>query len=164
MPRILLLRCGRIKSPRLPRRYSMTSQPVISNGAGRLFLAHSLLRAFCEMKSLFSCTSHLKPTISGVTIPAMERTFHVYFMASKSGVLYLGVTSNLSHRVGQHKEKFLPGFTKKYNVTKLVWFEPHTSARSAISREKEIKKWRRAKKIALIESLNLEWNDLSLNL
>ena len=164
MPRILLLRCGRIKSPRLPRRYSMTSQPVISNGAGRLFLAHSLLRAFCEMKSLFSCTSHLKPTISGVTIPAMERTFHVYFMASKSGVLYLGVTSNFSHRVGQHKEKFLPGFTKKYNVTKLVWFEPHTSARSAISREKEIKKWRRAKKIALIESLNLEWNDLSLNL
>jgi len=86
----------------------------------------------------------------------MERTFHVYFMASKSGVLYLGVTSNLSHRVGQHKEKILPGFTKKYNVTKL--------ARSAISREKEIKKWRRAKKIALIESLNLGWNDLSLNL
>ena len=96
--------------------------------------------------------------------PLVERTFHVYFMASKSGVLYLGVTSNLSHRVGQHKEKTLPGFTKKYNVTNLVWFEPHASARSAISREKEIKKWRRSKKIALIESLNPEWNDFSLNL
>ena len=94
----------------------------------------------------------------------MERTFHVYFMPSKSGVLYLGVTSNLPLRVGQHKEKILPGFTKMYNVTKLVWFEPRSTVRSAISREKEIKKWRRSKKIALIESLNPEWNDLSLNL
>jgi putative endonuclease len=93
----------------------------------------------------------------------MDRTAHVYFMTSKSGVLYLGVTSNLPIRVGQHKTKILPGFTKKYNATKLVWFEPHTSIRSAISREKEIKKWRRSKKIALIESLNPERNDLSLN-
>ncbi len=96
--------------------------------------------------------------------PLMERTFHVYFMASKSGVLYLGVTSNLPKRVGRHKAKILPGFTHKYNVTKLVWFELHTSIRSAISREKEIKKWRRSKKIALIESLNSDWNDLSQNL
>jgi len=94
----------------------------------------------------------------------MDRTSHVYFMASKSGVLYLGVTSNLPVRVGQHKEKKLPGFTQKYNATKLVWFEPHTSIRSAISREKEIKKWRRSKKIALIEFLNPQWNDLSLSL
>jgi putative endonuclease len=92
----------------------------------------------------------------------MDRTSHVYFMASKSGVLYLGVTSNLPVRVGQHKEKVLPGFTKKYNVTKRVWFEPHGSIRSAVAREKEIKKWRRSKKIALIESLNPDWNDLSL--
>ncbi len=94
----------------------------------------------------------------------MERIFHVYFMASKSGVLYLGVTGNLSHRAFQHKEKILPGFTQRYNVTKLVWFEPHMSIRSAISREKEIKKWRRSKKVALIESLNPEWHDLSPNL
>ncbi len=94
----------------------------------------------------------------------MDRTSYVYFMASKSGVLYLGVTSNLSVRVGQHKEKVLPGFTQKYNATKLVWFEPHSSIRSAIAREKEIKKWRRSKKIALIESFNPEWNDLCLNL
>ena len=94
----------------------------------------------------------------------MERTFHVYFMASKSGVLYIGVTGHLAKRVFQHKEKLIPGFTKKYNVTKLVWFEPHSTARSAISREKEIKRWNRAKKIALIESLNPEWTDLSLTL
>jgi len=92
----------------------------------------------------------------------MDRASHVYFMASESGVLYLGVTSNLPIRVGQHKEKILPGFTKKYNVTKLVWFEPHSSIRSAIAREKEIKKWRRSKKITLIESMNPNWNDLSL--
>jgi len=94
----------------------------------------------------------------------MERTFHVYFMASESGVLYLGVTSNLARRTSQHKEKLIPGFTQKYNVTKLVWFEPHAAIRAAISREKEIKTWRRAKKIALIESLNPHWQDLSRGL
>ncbi|MBZ5703656.1 MAG: GIY-YIG nuclease family protein [Acidobacteriia bacterium] len=85
-------------------------------------------------------------------------------MASESGVLYLGVTNNLARRVSQHKEKLIPGFTQKYNVTKLVWFEPHATIRAAISREKEIKAWRRAKKIALIESLNPHWKDLSLGL
>ncbi len=94
----------------------------------------------------------------------MERTFHVYIMASKSGVLYLGVTNGLAKRVAQHKEKLIPGFTQKYNVTKLVWFEPHASIRAAIAREKEIKRWSRAKKAALIESLNPQWSDLSLNL
>ncbi len=92
----------------------------------------------------------------------MERTFHVYFMASKSGVLYIGVTGNLAKRVFQHQQKLVPGFTQKYNVTKLIWFEPHATARSAIAREKEIKRWNRAKKIALIESLNPQWTDLSL--
>jgi putative endonuclease len=94
----------------------------------------------------------------------MDRTFHVYFMASRSGVLYLGVTGKLAEWVFQHKEQLVPGFTQKYNVTKLVWFEPHASIRAAISREKEIKSWRRAKKVALIESLNAEWNDLSLTI
>ena len=91
----------------------------------------------------------------------MERSFHVYFMASKSGVLYLGVTSNLAQRIGQHKQKLVLGFTQKYNATKLVWFEPHSTIRAAISREKEIKGWRRAKKVALIESVNPNWDDLS---
>ena len=91
----------------------------------------------------------------------MPRTFHVYFMASRSGVLYLGVTGNLPERSYQHKQKLIPGFTRKYNCTKLIWFEPHSTARAAICREKEIKRWSRCKKIALIESLNPHWNDLS---
>ena len=94
----------------------------------------------------------------------MERSFHVYFMASKSGVLYLGVTGHLTRRVFEHKGKLVPGFTQKYNVTKLVWFEAHGSVRAAIAREKEIKGWRRAKKVALIESVNAEWEDLSLRM
>ena len=94
----------------------------------------------------------------------MEHTFHTYFMASASGVLYLGVTSALASRVAQHKSKQIPGFTQKYNVTQLVWYEAHTSVRSAIAREKEIKAWRRAKKVTLIESLNPTWTDLTSTL
>ncbi len=94
----------------------------------------------------------------------MERTFHAYLMASQSSVLYLGVTGHLSRRVYQHQQKLIPGFTQKYNCTRLVWFEPHSTARAAISREKEIKRWNRAKKIALIESLNPQWQDLSATL
>jgi len=94
----------------------------------------------------------------------MERVFHVYMMASESGVLYTGVTSHLAKRVYQHQSKFIPGFSRRYNVTKLVWFEPHGSVRAAIAREKEIKAWRRQKKVALIESLNHQWKDLSREL
>ncbi len=94
----------------------------------------------------------------------MDRTFHVYMMAGESGVLYLGITSALAKRIGQHRAKLVPGFTKKYNVTKLVWFEAHSTARAAISREKQIKAWRRAKKVTLIESLNRTWADLSATL
>jgi putative endonuclease len=84
----------------------------------------------------------------------MDRTFCVYIMASKSGVLYTGVTSNLAVRVGQHKQGRIPGFTQKYNVTRLVWFEAHTSIRAAISHEKLIKGRTRTRKIDLIESMN----------
>jgi putative endonuclease len=94
----------------------------------------------------------------------MERTFHVYIMAGNSGVLYTGVTSRLAKRVSQHKLKFIPGFTRKYNITKLVWFEPHSSVRAAIAREKQIKAWGRSKRVALIESLNPQWKDLSTEL
>ena len=93
--------------------------------------------------------------------PVMERAFHVYILAGKSGVLYVGVTGHLSKRVWQHKQKLVCGFAQRYNLDQLVWFERHTTARSAIAREKEIKKWRRAKKIALIEAMNPEWRDLS---
>ena len=91
----------------------------------------------------------------------MERTFHVYILAGKSGVLYTGVTNNLVRRVWEHKERRIPGFTQKYNVTKFVWFEVRGSAMSAIAREKQIKAWGRAKKIKLIEVKNPKWVDLS---
>jgi putative endonuclease len=94
----------------------------------------------------------------------MDRTFHVYMMASKSGVLYVGMTNNLERRVIQHKQKLNAGFTQKYNVARLVWFEEHARALSAIAREKEIKKWRREKKVALIEAMNPTWKDLGREL
>ena len=85
----------------------------------------------------------------------------VYIMASKlNTVLYTGVTSGLQGRVWQHKEKLVEGFTKKYNITKLVYYETTESIESAIMREKQIKGWIRAKKIALVESMNPSWKDL----
>ena len=91
----------------------------------------------------------------------MERRPCVYILASKSGVLYTGVTSKLAARIGQHKQGRVPGFTSRYNVTHLVWFEPHGNMNSAITREKEIKSWTRAKKVALIETKNPHWVDLA---
>ena len=91
----------------------------------------------------------------------MEKEFCVYILASnRNGTLYIGVTSNLIQRVWQHQEKQVEGFSKKYNVQKLVWFEQHENAESAIAREKQIKKWNRDWKIRLIEETNPYWNDL----
>lgn len=92
----------------------------------------------------------------------MEKIFHVYILSGKSAVLYTGVTSNLTRRVAQHKQKQFPGFTQKYNITNLVWFEVHGTAASAIGREKQIKAWTRAKRVALIEAMNPTWKDLSV--
>jgi putative endonuclease len=92
----------------------------------------------------------------------MNRNFHVYIMSSKSRVIYTGVTSQLEQRVWQHKNKVVEGFTQKYNCIHLVYLEECGSAVDAIAREKEIKGWRRDKKIALIESLNPHWENLSL--
>ena len=78
-------------------------------------------------------------------------------------MLYVGVTDNLASRVLQHQSKLIPGFTQKYNVTKLVWFESHSSVRAAISREKMIKGWSRTKKVKLIEEHNPTWKDPSLS-
>lgn len=92
----------------------------------------------------------------------MAKRFFVYIMASKrNGTLYVGVTSNLSQRVWQHKESLAHGFTSQYGVKTLVYFEAHETAESAITREKQIKKWRRAWKLKLIEERNPEWNDLA---
>ncbi len=85
----------------------------------------------------------------------------VYILASKPrGTLYIGVTSNLVQRVWQHKNDFVPGFTKRYRVHTLVWYEAHETMESAITREKALKKWNRAWKIELIEEGNPGWKDL----
>jgi putative endonuclease len=86
---------------------------------------------------------------------------YVYIMASASRVLYVGVTSNLHRRVWEHKQKRIDGFTKRYNITRLVYYEETSDIRAAIEREKQIKGWLRAKKVALIESVNPGWSDLS---
>lgn len=87
--------------------------------------------------------------------------YYVYIMTSSTGTLYIGMTNDLKRRVYEHKQKLIEGFTKKYNVTRLVYFEETGEVKTAIEREKEIKKWRRSKKVALIESLNPKWQDLS---
>ncbi len=90
-----------------------------------------------------------------------EYSYFTYIMASRSHTLYIGVTSDLHKRVFQHKWKEHEGFTAKYNCDRLVWFEGYQEIASAITREKELKGWRRAKKIALIEAMNPVWADLS---
>ena len=91
----------------------------------------------------------------------MQKQPCVYILASKrNGTLYTGVTSNLIKRVWEHKQHVVAGFTKKYNVTQLVWYEVHETMDSAISREKQIKNWKRAWKINVIETLNPQWRDL----
>ncbi len=82
-------------------------------------------------------------------------------MTNKSRTLYTGVTNNLERRVYEHKNKLLPGFTSKYHITMLVYYESGDNISVAIAREKQIKGWLRAKKIALIESMNPNWEDLS---
>ena len=86
--------------------------------------------------------------------------YHVYILASQSGVLYIGLTNYLFHRVSQHKSKTIPGFSQTYNTTKLVYFEPFQDVRNAIAREKQLKRWNRSKKIFLIEKQNPTWQDL----
>lgn len=85
----------------------------------------------------------------------------VYLLASaRNGTLYLGVTSNLAKRVWQHKQKVVDGFSAQHGVDRLAWYEVHDEIAFAIAREKQIKKWRRAWKIALIETGNPTWRDL----
>jgi putative endonuclease len=91
----------------------------------------------------------------------MNKNFYIYILASKrKGTLYVGVTANLLQRVWQNKEGLVDGFSKKYDVKKLVYYEQHDNATSAIHREKQLKEWRRALKINLIEEFNPNWNDL----
>jgi len=89
------------------------------------------------------------------------KRFFVYILATrKDGPLYVGVTSNLQKRTYEHKNGAIRGFTKRFNIDRLVWFEPHETAEAAISKEKQLKRWRRQWKKELIEHTNPDWNDL----
>ena len=91
----------------------------------------------------------------------MDKQFYVYILASKrNGTLYIGVTSDLVQRIWDHKNKVVEGFSQKYHVDKLVYYEIHEDAEAAIVREKQLKKWRRAWKMRLIEEKNPGWQDL----
>ncbi|MEK6838049.1 MAG: GIY-YIG nuclease family protein [Nanoarchaeota archaeon] len=91
----------------------------------------------------------------------MDKQYYIYIMTNKRNiVLYTGVTNDLKRRVYEHKEKLVEGFTKKYNITKLVYYEVYEDVEEAILREKKIKGGSRAKKLALIEGMNNQWKDL----
>ena len=90
-----------------------------------------------------------------------QRQYFVYILPSKSRTTYVGVTNDLHRRIWQHRNLRVPGFTRAYKVTSLVHFEQTPDARSAIAREKQIKGWRRSKKVELIERENLGWRDLA---
>ena len=90
----------------------------------------------------------------------MKKGGYVYLLTNKrNGTLYAGVTNDLGRRAWEHRSKAVPGFTRRYGVHRLVWFERHDDIRDAIAREKVIKKWRRAWKLRLIEETNPEWRD-----
>ena len=91
----------------------------------------------------------------------MPGNFYVYILASAGRALYVGVTSDLQRRIYEHKHKLKPGHTQKYNIFRLVYFETTPNVTAAIAREKQIKGWTRAKKLALIETENPTWADLS---
>jgi putative endonuclease len=94
-----------------------------------------------------------------------EKNYYVYFITNwNSKVMYIGMTNDLKRRMYEHKNKIIKGFTEKYNVNRLVYFESTTDVNSAIAREKEVKKWRREKKNALVIQMNPEWKDLSVEL
>ena len=115
-------------------------------------------------------TEHAEPRAIGIrtknTAPHLCRskhlivkTYYVYLLAGRSRVLYTGMTNDLARRIRQHRAKEVPGFTQRYNVTRLVYYETYRRPADAIAREKEIKGWRRSKKVALIEAENPTWRD-----
>ncbi len=93
-----------------------------------------------------------------------DRRYYVYIMASRSRNLYVGVTNNLRRRVLEHKQGLAEAFTRKYRIHRLVYFESFDDVRSAISREKQIKAWRREKRVAVINGSNPTWEDLAADL
>jgi putative endonuclease len=91
----------------------------------------------------------------------MPNRYYIYILGSISGTLYVGMTSELVRRVNKHKQRIIPGFTNKYEIDRVLYFEETSDVKVAIEREKEIKAWRREKKKKLIDTMNPEWRDLS---
>jgi putative endonuclease len=91
----------------------------------------------------------------------VQRQYYVYILASRSGTLYTGITNNLERRLQEHRQGTVPGFTRRYSITRLVHYEATGSALAAITREKQIKGWRRSKKVTLVEQGNPRWLDLA---
>jgi putative endonuclease len=89
------------------------------------------------------------------------KTYYVYILTNRSKTLYVGITNDLERRVAEHRHKIGSAFTRKYNIDRLVYFEETSNVEAAIAREKQIKGWRREKKIALVEAMNPDWQDLS---
>jgi putative endonuclease len=94
-------------------------------------------------------------------VSGYSRQYSVYILTNPWRTLYVGVTNDLTRRVWEHRQKLVPGFTARYGITKLVYFGMTDSIEAAIGREKQIKGWLRAKKVALVESVNPEWRDLA---
>jgi len=141
---------------RLCRPEPFACRPERSEGPRRFFALRKFRRS-CELKCLRSA-------LESADFPSQRawmKSYYVYIMASRSRTLYTGVTSNLERRVLAHKRKLIPGFTREYNINRLVHFESFEDVRIAIHREKQIKGWLRAKKVALIIAHNPAWKDLS---
>jgi len=93
----------------------------------------------------------------------MNKTYYVYILRNRSGNFYIGITSNLIKRVWEHKNKFVKGFTEKYNIDKLIYYEIYSDPETAIAREKQLKNWNRKKKINLIVKMNPKFDELVIN-
>ncbi|MCY4437430.1 MAG: GIY-YIG nuclease family protein [Chloroflexi bacterium] len=93
---------------------------------------------------------------------SLDKTYYVYILTNGVRTLYVGVTNDVFRRIHEHRQKLIPGFTRKYNLTWLAYYEETSDVASAIAREKQIKSWRRSKKVDLIESVNPRWKDLAL--
>ena len=95
----------------------------------------------------------------------MTKRYFVYLLSNKkNGTLYIGITNDLVRRVYEHKSKHVEGFSKKYNLSRLVWFDETSDVNAAIEKEKQMKKWKRAWKVGLIEEANPSWRDLYFDL
>jgi putative endonuclease len=94
---------------------------------------------------------------------ARARAYFVYILSSSSGVLYVGSTCDLARRTYQHRHGLIPGFTERYRVNRLVWYDVTSNSRAMVEMEREIKSWRRERKVRLIEATNPGWHDLALD-